>query len=108
MTAYVSRPGQRAGADCCPGVDERGHGLTVSDIHDSQCCEEWESGVASPDRAEAFSQAAARWGSEWPAREAGHEAGRDEPEAEAEVSDRYDLWRAGPAAEIQSDLEAGR
>ena len=81
MSVSIShqQPAQRAGVDCCPGVDERGHGLTATTIHDSQCYQEWESGVATPDRAEAFSQAAARWGSAWPGREAGH----DEPEKQA-------------------------
>ena len=26
----------------CPGVDSRGHGLTMSDIHMGKCCELWE------------------------------------------------------------------
>lgn len=80
MTVYIShhQDGQRAGVDYCPGVDERGHGMRLSLIHDSQCCQEWESGQAStPARAEAFTGAASRWGSTWPVREAGH----DDPEA---------------------------
>jgi hypothetical protein len=69
MTLYVSRhePGVRLGVDRYPGVDERGHGLTMSIIHDNSCCAEWESGRAStPARAEEFREAAARWGAMWP------------------------------------------
>ena len=51
----------------CPGVDQRGHGLTMAVIHDTGCCGEWEPGqAATPDRAGAFRQAAARWGITWP------------------------------------------
>jgi hypothetical protein len=70
MTLGISHhePGVRAGAETCPGVDERGHGLTMAVIHDGGCCQEWETGQAStPDRAESFRQAAARWGTAWPA-----------------------------------------
>jgi hypothetical protein len=44
MTFYISHhePGVRLGVDRCPGVDERGHGLTMSIIHDNSCCAEWE------------------------------------------------------------------
>jgi hypothetical protein len=69
MTFYISRhePGARLGVDRCPGVDERGHGLTMSIIHDGTCCQEWASGVTPwPDRAEAFREVAERWGSTWP------------------------------------------
>jgi hypothetical protein len=69
MTPSVSHlePGARLGADQCPGTDRRGHGLTMTVIHDTRCCTEWESGQAStPDRAESFRQAAARWGTAWP------------------------------------------
>jgi len=42
MTFYISHhePGVRLGVDRCPGVDERGHGLTMSIIHDNSCCAE--------------------------------------------------------------------
>ena len=30
----------------CPGVDSRGHGLTMSDIHMGRCCELWEAARA--------------------------------------------------------------
>jgi hypothetical protein len=87
MTLYVSHhePGVRPGADRCPGVNERGHGLTMSIIHDSGCCQEWETGqAATPARAEEFRKVAARWGAEWPRQPqqpaASAEAGR-EPEA---------------------------
>jgi hypothetical protein len=72
MTLYVSHhePGVRLGVDRCPGVDERGHGLTMSIIHDNSCCAEWESGQAStPARAKEFREAAACWGATWPRRE---------------------------------------
>jgi hypothetical protein len=60
-------PGARLGANQCPGVDERGHGLTMAVIHDAGCCREWETGHAStPARAESFRHAAARWGTAWP------------------------------------------
>jgi hypothetical protein len=73
---YVSRPQDRAaadarpfrlGADACPGIGERGHGLTMSILHDSTCCAEWAAGQTSwPARAKEFQQAAARWGTTWP------------------------------------------
>jgi hypothetical protein len=69
MTLSVSHPesGARLGADACPGVDERGHGLTMAVIHDTGCCREWETGqAATAARAESFRQAAARWGTAWP------------------------------------------
>ena len=72
MTLYVSHhePGVRLGVDRCPGVDERGHGLTMSTIHYNSCCAEWESGQAStPARAKEFREAAACWGATWPRRE---------------------------------------
>jgi len=72
MTFYLSHhePGIRLGVDRCPGVDERGHGLTMSTIHDNSCCAEWESGQAStPARAKEFREAATRWGATWPRRE---------------------------------------
>jgi len=60
-------PGVRLGVDECPGVDERGHGLTMAVIHDAGCCQEWETGRASTAaRTESFRQAAARWGTAWP------------------------------------------
>ena len=50
-----------------PGNRERGHGLTMTVIHDAECCQEWETGQAStPARTESFRQAAARWGTAWP------------------------------------------
>lgn len=78
MTARISRhdPGVRRGADACPGIDERGHGLTMSLIHDNSCCAEWESGVTPhPGRAAEWSRVAQRWGTEWP---------RPEPEPKPE------------------------
>lgn len=80
MTYSISRPGPgaRAGVDECPGIDQRGHGLTMAIIHDPGCCSEWETGqAATPARTEAFRQAAARWGTSWPPQA---QAGR-EPEA---------------------------
>jgi hypothetical protein len=69
-------PGDRLGVDLCPGVDERGHGLTMAVIHDAGCCAEWAGGeAAAPARGEAFRDAAARWGGTWPKAEV-------EPEAE--------------------------
>ncbi len=72
MTFYISHhePGVRPGADRCPGIGEHGHGLTMSIIHDSSCCAEWESGQAStPARAEEFREAAICWGATWPGRD---------------------------------------
>jgi hypothetical protein len=89
MTVSISRPepGVRLGADQCPGVDERGHGLTMAVIHDAGCCQEWETGqAASPNRAQSFQQAAARWGTAWPQQHQNPGAGTEsqaEPEAEA-------------------------
>jgi hypothetical protein len=72
---------ERLGADACPGIDERGHGLAMETIHAAGCCAEWARGQASsPARAEAFREAAARWGLSWPS--AKPEA---EPEPEAEL-----------------------
>ncbi len=69
-------PRVRLGVDACPGVDERGHGLTMRTLHDSGCCREWESGQAStPARAASFREVASRWGSTWPKAEAEPEAG---------------------------------
>lgn len=50
MTYSLSHPepGQRAGADICPGVDSRGHGLTMALVHDSACCTRWEAAHAEP------------------------------------------------------------
>ena len=78
MTFSISHsgPGDRLGVDLCPGVDERGHGLAMAVIHDAGCCAEWAgSEAAGPARAEAFRDAAARWGGTWPKAEV-------EPEAE--------------------------
>jgi hypothetical protein len=69
MTFYISHhePGVRLGVDRCPGIGERGHGLTMSIIHDYSCCAEWESGQAStPTKAREFREAAIRWGAIWP------------------------------------------
>ena len=69
MTFSISHPepGTRLGADQCPGIGERGHGLTMAIIHGAGCCREWETGQAStPVRAESFRQAAARGGTTWP------------------------------------------
>jgi hypothetical protein len=69
MTLSISHhpPGVRLGVDECPGIAERGHGLTMTIIHDASCCHEWETGQASaPARAQAFCQAAGRWGATWP------------------------------------------
>jgi hypothetical protein len=61
------QPGVRLGADQCPGIDQRGHGLAMAVIHDAGCCTEWETGrAATPARAEAFAETAARWGRPWP------------------------------------------
>ena len=83
MTIYVAphRDHVRLGVDACPGVDERGHGLTMRTLHDDGCCAEWASGRASsPPRAEAFRVVAARWGSTWPRP---HPEAEPEPEPEA-------------------------
>jgi hypothetical protein len=80
MTLSISRhePGVRLGADHCPGIGERGHGLTMAVIHDPGCCQEWETGqAATPARAGSFRQAAARWDCTWPSQP---QPGR-EPEA---------------------------
>ena len=87
MTLSISRPepGARLGADQCPGVDQRGHGLTMAVIHDAGCCQEWETGqAATPARAESFRQAAARWGMAWP-QQRQHPAAGTESEAEPEA-----------------------
>jgi hypothetical protein len=78
MTFSVSHhePGVRCGADACPGIDERGHGLTMSLIHDATCCTEWESGsTPSPARAADWAKTAARWGETWPRAATEREAG---------------------------------
>ena len=31
-----------------PGVDSRGHGLTMADIHMGKCCELWEARRSEP------------------------------------------------------------
>jgi hypothetical protein len=88
----------RLGVDACPGIDERGHGLSLRTLHDDGCCTEWAAGEASTEaRAKEFRTVAARWGASWPKaeREAAPEAKvpllpeatppeltRDEPEAE--------------------------
>jgi hypothetical protein len=40
--------GSRAVTRECPGVDTRGHGLTMSEIHMGKCCELWEAQHAEP------------------------------------------------------------
>ena len=104
MTLSISHPepGARLGADQCPGTGRRGHGLTMAVIHDTGCCREWETGQAStPDRAQSFQQAAARWATAWPQhrqhRAAAAEASRAAAEAEPE---------AGPGTEPQSVRDA--
>jgi hypothetical protein len=55
----------------CPGVAERGHGLTKSIIHAADCCDRWDAehpGIAQQ------RQAAER---EWASRNAAREAERD-------------------------------
>jgi hypothetical protein len=87
MTLSVSHPepGARLGADQCPGTDQRGHGLTMAVIHDTGCCQEWETGqAATPARARAFRQAAARWGTAWPQQHQ-HPAAGTELQAEPEA-----------------------
>jgi hypothetical protein len=79
MTAYISHhdPKVRVGIDACPGIDERGHGLTMALIHDDSCCAEWEAGSTPwPTREREWRTMAERKGSTWP---------RPEPEPEAEV-----------------------
>jgi len=88
MTVSVSHPesGVRLGADECPGIGERGQGLTMAVIHDTGCCREWETGqAATPARAGSFRQAAARWGMAWPQQRQHPVAGTESeagPEAE--------------------------
>ena len=80
---YVAphQDGVRLGVDACPGLDERGRGLTMRTLHDAGCCAEWASGEASTRaRAAAFREVAARWGAAWPEAE----PDRPEPEPEAE------------------------
>jgi hypothetical protein len=87
MTYSISHtgPGARLGADQCPGVDERGRGLTMAVIHDAGCCREWETGqAATPARDRSFRQAAARWGTAWP-QQGQHRAAGTESEAEPEA-----------------------
>jgi hypothetical protein len=84
VTFTISHPGPgvRLGADQCPGIGERGHGLTMAIIHDAGCCQEWETGHASsPVRAGSFRQVAARWGTAWPEQ-------RQRPAADAGFQDK--------------------
>jgi hypothetical protein len=61
------QPGVRLGVDQCPGIGERGHGLTMATIHDAGCCQEWESGQAvTPARAESANKTPAGGGAPWP------------------------------------------
>jgi hypothetical protein len=88
MTLSLSHPGSgaRLGADQCPGVDQRRHGLAMAVIHDTGCCQEWETGqAATPARAQSFRQAAARWGTAWPQQHP-RPAADAESQAEAEAS----------------------
>jgi hypothetical protein len=66
---HVARhePGVRLGVDACPGVDTRGHGLTMAILHSGTCCQSWEADQAA--RAEGSRCLDARSGPE-PAREA--------------------------------------
>ena len=87
MTFGISHPepGARLGANQCPGVDERGHGLTMAVIHDAGCCQEWETGqAATPARTESFRQAAARWGITWPGQRQHPDIGAEHRQADAE------------------------
>ena len=105
MTVSIShhQPGVRLGVDECPGVDERGHGLTMAVIHDAGCCQEWETGQASTHaRAESFRQAAARWGTNWPTPP---QAGR-ELEAGNEPQSVRDAWDAHLQREAEPEPEA--
>jgi hypothetical protein len=86
MTVSISRhePGVRLGADACPGIGERGHGLTMAVIHGARCCQEWETGQAAASaRAESFRQAAARWGMIWPGQRQHPAAGTESRQATA-------------------------
>jgi hypothetical protein len=61
------RKGRILGLDVCPGIDERGHGLTMAILHDSTCCAEWEAGETPwPRRAAEWRKIAGRRGSTWP------------------------------------------
>ena len=87
MTLSVAHPepGARLGADQCPGAGQRGHGLTMTVIHDTGCCREWETGQASTAaRDRSFRQAAARWGTAWPQQHQ-HPAADTELQAEPEA-----------------------
>jgi hypothetical protein len=105
------QPGIRLGVDECPGVDERGHGLTMTVIHDAGCCQEWETGQASnPARAGSFRQAAARWGTAWPGERqrpavgAQHHGPETEPQSVRDAWDNY--LQARREAEPQPEAEA--
>jgi hypothetical protein len=79
VTAYISHhdPAVNRGIDACPGIDERGHGLTMTLIHDATCCQEWESGITPwPARAKAWVELAERKGSTWPRPDREPEAGQ--------------------------------
>lgn len=87
---YVSYPedgprqGRRLGIDRCPGIDERGHGLTMRILHDSTCCAEWQAGETPyPARAAEFRKAAERFGSTWPNADREPDAGPADREPEA-------------------------
>jgi hypothetical protein len=78
------QPGARLGADQCPGIGERSHGLTIATIHDAGCCQEWESGqAATPARAGSFRQAAARWEAPWPGQRQAPAPGAEHQQATA-------------------------
>jgi hypothetical protein len=88
MTLGISHPGPgvRLGVDECPGIGERGHGLTMAVIHDAGCCQQWETGqTAAPARAESFRQAAARWGTAWPEQRQHPAAGTELQQTTAET-----------------------
>jgi hypothetical protein len=42
ITVEHPGPGARPGVSACPGVDARGHGLTMTILHSGTCCEAWE------------------------------------------------------------------
>jgi hypothetical protein len=88
VTFSISRPqpGVRLGVDQCPGIGERGHGLTMAVIHDTGCCQEWETGqAATPARTESFRQAAGGWEAAWPRQRQHPTAGTGIQQATAET-----------------------
>jgi len=78
MPPYLThhQPGVHPGLNACPGLGERGHGLTMALVHDGTCCAEWEAGeTAHPDRAAQWDTIARRRGTTWPKPAAGPEPG---------------------------------